>query len=177
MRFFPLILGALAFALGCSAAPEAPPEAPVARPLSARAVSFSYRTLRGDELSNGTLRGRVSVIAFIATYDTASQAEAQFLMGALRKHTPRINVATVVLEPEENRPLVEVFVGAFDIQGPVAMADAETRAGRGPFAGLHHVPSLVFLDKQGREVYRHIGLLGPDDLERALIAVERGEAP
>ena len=177
MRFSPVVLAFLALVAGCGAAPEAPPEAPAARPLSARSVSFVYRTLKGSELSNETLRGRISVIAFIATYDTASQAEAQFLMGTFRNHTPRINVATVVLEPEENRPLVEVFVGAFDLQGPVAMADAETLAGRGPFAGLHHVPSLVFLDKQGREVHRHLGFMGPDDLERALVALERGETP
>ena len=45
------------------------------------------------------------LIGFVATYDVASSAQARFLSGLLHHHTPRINTALLVLEPEDNRPL------------------------------------------------------------------------
>src|SRR5688572_23680780 len=61
-------------------------------------VHFSYVTLSGEPLSTESLAGRISVIGFAATYDVASQAEARFLSGLLHRHSPRINVALLVLE-------------------------------------------------------------------------------
>lgn len=112
-------------------------------------------------------------MGFITTYDVASQAEVRFLVGLGRTHAPRLNVAFVVLEGRENRPLIEAFAAALSIPYPVAIADAETLEGQGPFAGLHHVPSVVILDRQGREVWRHLGLIKEAELEQAVRAVEQ----
>jgi hypothetical protein len=138
-------------------------------------VSFSYEALDGKPLSTETVAGRVTLIGFIATYDNFSQAEARFLLNLGRRHTPRINVAFVVLEAKENRPLVEAFVAALGITDPVALADADTIAGQGPFVGLHHVPSVVILDRRGREAWRHIGMVEEPEIERALRAVEQSQ--
>jgi hypothetical protein len=116
------------------------------------------------------------VIGFITTYDVPSQAEVRFVMNLARHHVPRLNVAFLVLEARENRPLVEAFVTALGIQDPVAIADADTIAGQGPFARLHHVPSVIILDRQGREAWRHIGLVQEGELEQAVRGVE-GPAP
>jgi hypothetical protein len=136
---------------------------------------FSYEALDGTQISPASLAGRISVIGFITTYDTASQAQARILADLLRQHTPRINVAVLVLEPGENRPLVEAFASGLRLPYPVALADAATIAGNGPFAGLHHVPSVVILDRQGREALRRIGLFPRDALEDTLRAIERAK--
>lgn len=170
-------------ALGCAgssgaaqepASAERPPEP--AAPARGPVRIFSYETLDGRELSTASLAGRLSVIGFVATYDVASQAEARFLAGLLRDHTPRINVALLVLEAQENRPLVEAFVSALKLPYPVALADAATIAGEGPFSGLHHVPSVVVLDAEGREAFRHIGLITQEALEQVLRGIERENA-
>jgi hypothetical protein len=136
-------------------------------------ISFSYEALDGKPLSTASLAGRVTVIGFIATYDVASQAEVRFILDVGRTHAPRLNVAFLVLERKENRPLVDAFVAALSIPYPVALADEETIEGQGPFAGLHHVPSVVILDRQGREVWRHIGLIKEAELEQAVRAAEQ----
>ena len=118
------------------------------------------------------MSGRISVIGFVATYDAASQAQARFLTALLKRHVPRINVAILVLEPPENRPMVEAFVGALRLPYPAALADAATIAGHGPFAGLHHVPSVVILDREGRERWRHLGLIQENDMDAAVREVE-----
>ncbi|WP_437875210.1 TlpA family protein disulfide reductase [Sorangium sp. So ce513] len=175
-RFVPLLL----LAVGCggggdavrepaAGAPAAVAEVPARGPVRA----FSYETLDGRELSTASLAGRFSVIGFVATYDMASQAEARFLAGLVRDHTPRINAALLVLEASENRPLIEAFVATLKLPYPVALADAPTIAGEGPFAGLHHVPSVVILDPEGREAFRHVGLITQEALEEVLRRLER----
>jgi hypothetical protein len=142
-------------------------------PATGTLVSFSFETLDGKTLSTASVAGRITVLGFITTYDVASQAEVRFLLGLGRTHAPRLNVAFVVLERKENRPLIEAFVSALSIPYPVALADEETIEGRGPFAGLHHVPSVVILDRQGREVWRHLGLIRETELEQAVRAAEQ----
>lgn len=173
MLFMLIALGA-ATGCGAGAPPSVAPEAPA--PPSGPPLSFAYETLDGKALSSETTAGRFTVIGFITTYDLASQAEVRFLSGLGRSHAPRTNVAALVLEPRDNRPLVEAFVASLGIWFPVALADAETIAGRGPFEGLHHVPSVLILDKRGREAFRHVGLIDQSELDAALRAVERAAA-
>jgi hypothetical protein len=160
---------------GCGSPPASTP--PFAAPSPGRSppVSFSYETLDGKTLSTETVAGRVTVLAFIATYDIPSQAETRFIVGLAREHRPRLNVGFIVLESKENRPLHEAFVAGVGIPYPVAVADAETIAGRGPFAGLHHVPSIVILDREGREAWRHLGFIEQKEIEQAVRAVERSQ--
>jgi hypothetical protein len=140
-------------------------------------VRFAYRTLDDKPLTPATLAGRFTLIALGATYDLPSQAQARFLTGLSRNHTPRINVALLILEPEENRPLVEAFVQALRLEYPVAFADQSTITGKGgPFPGLHHIPSIVILDREGREVWRHLGLADDETLEKALRDLESSAA-
>jgi hypothetical protein len=159
-------------ACGASEAKSTPPPKPVVVAPRGAKVHFEFTTLSGAPLSTSTLAGRISVIGFAATYDFASQAQARFLAVLLRKHTPRINVALLVLEPPENQVLVETFVQTLRLPYPVALADAATIAGQGPFTGLHHVPSVVILDAEGREASRHLGMMDDAALEKAVRAVE-----
>jgi hypothetical protein len=154
--------------LGC-ATPAAP--AAVSLP-SGNAPAFAFTSLDGKPLSPAEVAGRTTVIGFLTTYDVHSQAEARFLAMLERHHTPRINVVALMLEAPENRPLVEAFVASLGLAYPVALADAATIAGDGPFAGLHHVPSIVVLDRDGREAWRHIGFVSEAGLEAAVREVE-----
>ena len=167
----------LAFGCGAGAAPQPEPPAAELPPPGPRRV-FAYETLDGKELSTATLAGRISVLGFVTTYDLASQAQVRFLAGLLREHTPRLNVALLVLEAPENRPMVEAFAASLKLPYPVALADAPTIAGQGAFAGLHHVPSVVILDREGREAHRQLGLVTQDALEELIQRVERaGRGP
>ena len=140
-------------------------EAPAA---SGPARRFTYVTLRGDRVSHKSYAGRMTVIALVATYDTASQAQARFVNQLVVHHTPRINALLLVLEPPHHRPLVEAFVQSLDLRYDVAIADPATIAGEGPFTGLHHVPSVVLLDRQGREVWRNLGVADDEALSAAI---------
>jgi len=141
-------------------------------------VLFRYPDVRGGELTSDGLQGRVSVLLFMTTYDVPSQAEVLFLTRLHKEHTPRINVALIVLEPPESRDIVKEFVRALKLEYPVGMADAATIRGNGPFAKLQHVPSIVILDKGGRERFRHLGPMLYPAMQAAVRGVEKdAESP
>lgn len=129
---------------------------------------FNYLTLAGDRVSHESYAGRMTVIALVATYDTASQAQARFVNQLYVHHTPRVNALLLVLEPPHHQPLVEAFVQSLDLRYDVAIADPATIAGEGPFTGLHHVPSVVLLDREGREVWRNLGVADDETLSAAI---------
>ncbi|NUQ75095.1 MAG: TlpA family protein disulfide reductase [Polyangiaceae bacterium] len=165
--------------LGCGSSEPAVKTPPVPAAPKARGapVAFELATIDNKPLSTATLAGRFSVIAFLATYDMASQAQARFIAELVRSHKPRINAAAIILELPENKPMVEAFVAALEPPYPVAMADRLTLAGEGPFRGLHHVPSVVILDREGREAFRRIGLTEVSTLEEVLRDIERTSPP
>jgi hypothetical protein len=166
-----------AAALTCTAAnPEPKPDAKptassVAMPL-APPVVYSWTDIRGRPISSEAMAGRITVIGFITTYDVVSQAQVRYLNSLLREHVPRVNVAVLVLEKPENLPMIEAYVNALELPFPVAIADPLTIQGDGPFKGLHHVPAITILDREGRERHRHLGLLDRGALEKAVIDVE-----
>lgn len=163
--------------LGCASAPATDRTTPTSKPDVPVAddgppIAYAWTDLRGQPLSAETMRGRVTVLGFIATYDVTSQAQVRFIQRLHKEHAPRLNVALVVLEKPDNRPLVEAYVNALELPFPVALADAATIRGDGPFQGLHHVPSITILDREGRERFRHLGLIEIKPLEEAVERVE-----
>ncbi len=129
---------------------------------------FAFTSLAGDTVSSGSLRGRMTVLLLLATYDDASQAQARFLSTVVRKHEPRINALGIVAERPENRPLVKLFAETLNLPYPLAMGDVDTLSDSGAFAGMNQVPSLMLLDRDGREVWRHSGLVEAADLSAAI---------
>jgi len=117
------------------------------------------------------MRGRATVIVFLATYDMASQAQARFLTKVFRSHTPRINAAAILLDPPENEPLLAAFGETLRLPYPLAIADRELLAGRGPFGDAHAVPTTVILDELGRMRWKHVGLAKDAEIEHGLADV------
>lgn len=157
--------------VACVPAEPLPPEVPPAPPPSSAPVEFGYPTTGGGRLTSAELRGRFTVLALVATYDLASQAQLKVLGLVLRNHSPRVNVAAIVLGPPENAPLVEAYATGLRLPFPIALADERTVEGRGPFEGLRHVPSIVILDRDGREVFRHVGAMDEKPLHAELARV------
>ncbi len=136
-------------------------------------IQFVYGTTDGDELSSRTTRGRATAILFVATYDLASQVQAKQLQQILKSHTPRINAGAIVLEGAEYATLADVFKQSLALSYPVAMADAATLAGRGPFGRIAELPTVFVLDRSGREVWRHSGPADPAAIDAALASAGR----
>jgi hypothetical protein len=166
------LLGSLALWLaisGLACAEVSAPESPAAERLGPPVV-FSYGTTSGGELSSGGTRGRATAVLFVTTYDLSSQIEAKRLDEIVRRHRPRANAGAVVLEQPKYAVLADAFRSSLGLGYEVALADAATLAGQGPFGKISHVPTLFVLDRAGRLVWHKSGLATPREIERALAA-------
>lgn len=132
------------------------------------AVEFSFPAVDGEPVTSESTRGRVTVLLFLTTYDLASQLVASQLADVARGFTPRINVAAVALEPPRYAELLPAYRESLSLPYPVVMADFQTQSGEGPFGAIGNVPTLVILDREGRETWRHLGPVSVAEIERRL---------
>jgi hypothetical protein len=152
---------------GCVSASE-PAESP-AVVTSAAPVQYEFSPIGDDAaVSSETMRGRVTALLFITTYDLASQLLARRLADVVTSFTPRANAAAVVVEAPSYADLLPAYRDALSLPFPIVMADYATQNGAGPFGSVTRVPLLIVLDRDGREVFRYQGPLDPQQIEDAV---------
>jgi hypothetical protein len=125
-------------------------------------------TIDGQHLSTAGTAGRITVVAFITTYDLGSQVVMRELEGVARTRAPRINAGAVVLEPPKNAPLVEAYAHSLEVSFPIALADQATLESRGPFGPINVVPTTIVMDADGNEVWRREGAMTHSEINAAL---------
>jgi len=126
---------------------------------------YVFGTTDGEELSADGMRGRVTALLFVTTFDLASQLAAKQLNQALHTHRPRINAGAVVLEAPKYAPLADVFRSSLKLSYPVAIADLEMLVRNSTLGEVRSVPTLIIFDAQGREVLRQYGAFSNEELE------------
>ena len=172
-RIWPWALCWLGLVGACAAAPASPlgPEDAVAS--SDEPVLFSFPGAGDTQVNSATTRGRVTLLVFVTTYDMASQLVLRRVADAIARFTPRANAAAVVLEPPLYVDLLPAYRESLGLPYPVVMADFATQQGQGQFGGIQRVPTLVVLDREGREVSRQHGSLTKPEIEEALRRASR----
>jgi hypothetical protein len=129
--------------------------------------------LDGTVLTAENTRGRVTALLFVTSYDLPSQIAARRLEEALHRHKPRINAACIVLEAADNAVLVQTFRDTLHLSYPVAIADVVELRASSAFSEIDRVPTLVLLDRRGRERLRWSGGFEPQELTSWLASADR----
>ena len=117
-----------------------------------------FASTDGNAVAAADMRGRVTIILFLTTYDTASQIAAEKFEHCLHTLPRRTNAIAVAMEPPDNAVLVGTFHDSLKLSYPVLMPDPATLVGQGPFGSIGVVPTWVVLDAYGREVWRGVGV-------------------
>jgi hypothetical protein len=132
-------------------------------------VDFAFDSLDDRPVTAEAARGKPTIVAFVTTSSLPAQAQVDFLVAMAKHDADRINYAVVALEQRDNRELVELYRKALSIPFPVALADAETFAGSGPFGDVRAVPVTLMLDRTGRVVFRVDGRVAKSSELRAAL--------
>ena len=136
--------------------------------------TFAATTLGGDSVSDSTLRGRVVLVNFWATWCLPCRAEMPLLQAMANRHG---NAGLVVLGFSVDRAgpdVVSSFLRERNITYPVAIV------GRGvetAFGGVQGYPTSVLLDRTGRVRYKVVGPLAMASLEPAVRRLLRDTVP
>jgi thiol-disulfide isomerase/thioredoxin len=143
-------------------APAAAPEPMGAAPESVRffkqpaaAPTFSIQTIGGPRLSSASLAGKVTIINFWATWCGPCKAEIPDLVALQDRYRDHVQIIGIS-EDEAAPDVVQRFAQEHKINYPIAMATDEIRA---VFPGVVALPTSFILDREGRVVQKHIGLL------------------
>ena len=119
--------------------------------------SFAMHDLDGRTLSAADLRGKVTIINFWATWCPPCRAEIPDLVALQSKYGDRLQIVGV---SQDEGPIdaVRRFAAAQQMNYPVVMTSPEIEKA---FPGVTALPTSFILDREGRIVQRHVGLLNP----------------
>jgi hypothetical protein len=164
-------------AVGCVSTSSPAPVSAEPEPLRGEPLEFSFTGVDQEVVSSENTRGRVTLLAFVTTYDVTSQLVLRRVGDAIVRFVPRINAAAVVLEAPLYAELIPAYRDSLQLPFPVVMSDFATQQGRGPFATIQRVPTVLVLDRTGREVARRQGALSLEEIEQELTRASGNRRP
>jgi hypothetical protein len=149
--------------LGCASSGGAKESADASGPREGP-VEFSLAGVDGSPIESGKLRGRVTVLLFVTTFDVPSQAQAKRLEDLYRIHAPRLNAVAVIIEAPRYVDLARSYREVLGLNYAIAMADKSSLAEHPQFRYVNAVPSWIFLDREGMVSSVASGALSPEQL-------------
>jgi len=121
----------------------------------AAAPAFTARDLDGHEVSLASLRGKVVIVNFWATWCGPCRAEIPDLVALQDKYRDNLQVIGIS-QDEAPVDLVRRFVDSHRMNYPVVMSSPEIEA---LFPGVNALPTSFVVDRQSRIVQKHVGML------------------
>jgi thiol-disulfide isomerase/thioredoxin len=119
------------------------------------APAFTVRDLDGREIAPASLRGKVVIVNFWATWCGPCRAEIPDLVALQEKYKDTLQVIGIS-EDEAGVEVVKRFAAEHRINYPVAMTTPEIEK---MFPGISALPTSFILDRESRVVQKHVGML------------------
>ena len=109
---------------------------------------FALPTVDGPPLGLASLRGKVVIVTFFATWCFPCVAEVEPLKHLAARHPHDLAIVAVGMDLEGSQVL-KPYRDAMTIPYAVLVADADTREGHSPFGPIRELPSTFIIDPQG----------------------------
>lgn len=140
-----------------TSAPGADGSTPVLRFLKEpKAIpAMSLQDLEGRALTSDGWKGKVVLVNFWATWCPPCRAEIPDLVALQDKYRDSL-VVVGVSEDEGSVDAVRQFAAEHRINYPIVMSTPELKKN---FSGVYALPTTFLLDRDGRLVQKHVGLL------------------
>jgi thiol-disulfide isomerase/thioredoxin len=116
---------------------------------------FRVRDLDGREISPASLRGKVVIVNFWATWCGPCRAEIPDLVALQEKYKDTLQVIGIS-EDEAGADVVRRFAAEHHVNYPVAMTTPEIEK---LYPGISALPTSFILDRESRIVQKHVGML------------------
>ena len=134
----------------------------------------TFKDLQGKDVSLASLKGKVVVVNFWATWCEPCQVEIPWMIDFQQKYADKGFTLLGVAMDDDGKSAVEPFVqkSQFDVDGkkmamnyPIVLGNDDLAA---KFGGLLGLPTSIVISRDGKVVKRYIGLASQDDLDREI---------
>jgi thiol-disulfide isomerase/thioredoxin len=119
------------------------------------APAFTVKDLDGRAISAASLRGKVVVVNFWATWCPPCRAEIPDLVALQEKYKDTLQIIGIS-EDEGGVDGVKRFAAEHKINYPIVMTTPEIET---MFPGISALPTSFILDRESRVVQKHVGML------------------
>lgn len=133
--------------------------------------------LDGRPLDPAQWQGKVTVVNFFATWCGFCRLEIPHLVEFNRRFAAKgVILVGLALDPADDRELVTALAAKLGVNYRLAFA---RRGDVAAFGGAPYVPTTLILDRTGKIISRHVGIITAEQLatrvEKALKAVPAGQ--
>jgi len=134
-------------------------------------AGFAAKDLAGNDVSLSSLRGKVVLVNFWATWCPPCREEIPDLIELQEKYRDRVQIVGVSQDAAPPRTVLE-FVVQHRMNYPTVMSTPEIEK---LFPGVYALPTTFIIDPEGRLAKKHIGMLNASLVEleaRALAGLD-----
>jgi len=118
-------------------------------------ADFAVTDLDGRRISSSSLRGKVTLVNFWATWCGPCRAEIPDLVALQEKYRDQLQIIGIS-EDEAAPEVVKRFAAQFNVNYPIAMVTPELEK---KFGNIVALPTSFVLDREARLVQKHVGML------------------
>ena len=118
-------------------------------------ASFSVRDLDGRTISSESLRGKVTIVNFWATWCPPCRAEIPDLIALQDRYRDQLQVIGVS-QDETGPEVVRQFAAEQHMNYPIVMSTPELER---IFTGIYALPTSFVIDRHAQVVQKHVGML------------------
>jgi len=168
-----IILAAAASFAGCRSGGSQAASLGTGKPLP-NEPEVTFKDFEGKELSLASLKGKVVLVNFWATWCEPCQVEIPWMIGFQKKYADKGFTLLGVAMDEDGKSVVEPYVQKtqFDVEGhpmpmnyPIVLGDDDLAA---KFGGLLGLPTTYVISREGKIAKRYIGLASESDLDKLI---------
>ena len=117
--------------------------------------SFTVHDLDGRPFSSESLRGKVTIVNFWATWCAPCRAEIPDLIALQNKYRDQLQIIGVS-QDETGPEVVRQFAAEQRINYPIVMSTPELER---IFTGIYALPTSFVIDRNAQIVQKHVGIL------------------
>jgi len=134
----------------------------------------TFKSLQGQDVPLASLKGKVVVVNFWATWCEPCRVEIPWMISFQQKYADKGLTILGVAMDEEGKSVVEPYVQKtqFDVDGyqatmnyPIVLGNDELAE---KFGGLIGFPTTIVISRDGKVQKRYIGLADEGDLEKEI---------
>ena len=132
-------------------------------------AALTMRTLDGRTISSADWRGKVTIVNFWATWCDPCREEIPDLVALQRKYDKYVQIVGIA-QDEAPPAVVQRFAAERPVNYPIVMLTPELETA---FPGVYALPTSYLIDRDGRIVQKHVGMLTAARTERGAAVSDR----